>query len=581
MSKYPSWPTTDQGNIVAGRVKVEVRNRFGGSMTVLSATDQKDAALAELLATTPEVLNVKSYGAVGDGVTDDAEAIQAAIDALPSGGGKVYLPPGTYSTGAQLDVDVAGAWLVGAGPGTIIKPTASVTTGISMAAAKTGLFDFKLDTTVGTALSDAINATSAADSSWISRLSLLGDATDSVGNGRVVINAATGFIVSDCVFDGLGVAALIIRDSTGVVKIINNEFINYRLGVFIQNASNVLIAGNHMHTAGGSGITTGYDGVLVEGASNIVVAGNVIDDPREHGIYTSGDATVSNLNIAITGNVVQGHGSNGIQVLGANSSFPNINVTVVGNAIYTPLGTNANGITVGIAQDVVVAGNVARNQTRSGFIMSGGTRNVLVEGNAFTFNGREGIEVLDTNGLLNGIKFLNNSCCDNDQDQSGFRGMVITPSAGNASTDITIEGNDFSDYQSSATQNAGLAFVNVAGGSTVAGVRVFNNTVRNNTASGFSNMAATGWSSITIRNNEGFVTENSGTATLANGNTTIAVTHGLAVTPGVGDIMVTAIETLASASFFWITTLTSTQFTITVNTDPTQDVDFAWKAIVL
>jgi len=41
--------------------------------------------------------NVKDFGAVGDGVADDAPAIQAAIDALIlQGGGDLLFPPGTY-----------------------------------------------------------------------------------------------------------------------------------------------------------------------------------------------------------------------------------------------------------------------------------------------------------------------------------------------------------------------------------------------------------------------------------------------------------------------------------------------------
>ena len=44
-----------------------------------------------------QVFNVKAYGAKGDGVIDDAAAIQAAIDACAAaGGGDVFVPPGTY-----------------------------------------------------------------------------------------------------------------------------------------------------------------------------------------------------------------------------------------------------------------------------------------------------------------------------------------------------------------------------------------------------------------------------------------------------------------------------------------------------
>ena len=39
--------------------------------------------------------DVKEFGAVGDGVTKDTQAIQAALDA----GGLVFFPPGTYLSG--------------------------------------------------------------------------------------------------------------------------------------------------------------------------------------------------------------------------------------------------------------------------------------------------------------------------------------------------------------------------------------------------------------------------------------------------------------------------------------------------
>ena len=65
MPRYPTWPTTDQGSIVGARVSNELYHRFAGNLSGLSLTDQKDAALAELLATTSDEFNVRSFGAIG------------------------------------------------------------------------------------------------------------------------------------------------------------------------------------------------------------------------------------------------------------------------------------------------------------------------------------------------------------------------------------------------------------------------------------------------------------------------------------------------------------------------------------
>ena len=43
-----------------------------------------------------DVVNVKDFGAVGDGVTDDSSAFIAAIAALSSDGGEIQIPAGNY-----------------------------------------------------------------------------------------------------------------------------------------------------------------------------------------------------------------------------------------------------------------------------------------------------------------------------------------------------------------------------------------------------------------------------------------------------------------------------------------------------
>jgi hypothetical protein len=48
--------------------------------------------------------NVKAYGALGNGSTDDTAAIQAAIDAAEAAGAALFIPAGTYITSAALDI---------------------------------------------------------------------------------------------------------------------------------------------------------------------------------------------------------------------------------------------------------------------------------------------------------------------------------------------------------------------------------------------------------------------------------------------------------------------------------------------
>lgn len=61
-----------------------------------------------------DMVSVKDFGAVGDGVADDTASFQAAIDSLPSSGGTIYVPPGEYLISSRINVDKP-MCLIGAG----------------------------------------------------------------------------------------------------------------------------------------------------------------------------------------------------------------------------------------------------------------------------------------------------------------------------------------------------------------------------------------------------------------------------------------------------------------------------------
>ncbi|MGK5110426.1 glycosyl hydrolase family 28-related protein [Geodermatophilus sp. CPCC 205506] len=100
----------------------------------------------EIAALRSGVFNASAYGAVGDGVTDDTAALQAAIDAACGGPaglepspirdalGPVYIGPGTYLTTSALVVKaVLGLQIIGAGPRmTRIRVSGTRTEGINV-----------------------------------------------------------------------------------------------------------------------------------------------------------------------------------------------------------------------------------------------------------------------------------------------------------------------------------------------------------------------------------------------------------------------------------------------------------------
>jgi hypothetical protein len=132
-----------------------------------------------------QVFNVKAYGAIGDGVTDDRADIQSALDAAAAaGGGVVFLPAGTYLIKRSLFL-ASKVTLCGAGIGvtTITKP-ASVKSLVTVNASA-GATSVTVASSTGFEVGGAVNFYDTSNFEWDSTQ---GNITDITGNTITFVN---------------------------------------------------------------------------------------------------------------------------------------------------------------------------------------------------------------------------------------------------------------------------------------------------------------------------------------------------------------------------------------------------------
>ncbi len=93
---------------------VIVDDAAGESVTITQWDSRRIDAQSVANLSSAGMYNVRSYGATGDGTTDDTTAVQSAIDAaISAGGGVVYFPSGIYKiAGALQDTSRSNAQLL-------------------------------------------------------------------------------------------------------------------------------------------------------------------------------------------------------------------------------------------------------------------------------------------------------------------------------------------------------------------------------------------------------------------------------------------------------------------------------------
>ena len=220
-----------------------------------------------------QYVSVKDFGAVGDGVTNDTAAIQAAITAAYN----VYFPDGTYLVNAQINLK-SGLMLTGT-PSSIIKLASAVTP-----------YVFRGDT-----LSNIV----------IENLTILGNGIS--GFSTIYISNSSNVLVQNCKITKSGATALYFVGCS-FVKVENCELSeNYYYGLEFRDCDGCKAIANLCYLNGNTGVATsgGGRGIMLWRTRSSYIAGNRFIANTEYGfrIYSeAADTTTSNYNV-VTGNV--------------------------------------------------------------------------------------------------------------------------------------------------------------------------------------------------------------------------------------------------------------------------------------
>ena len=107
---------------MASEVKLKNNLKTEGRIYHKDGDSAKEVSIGEIYNSVNSVVNVKDFGAVGDGVTDDTIAIQTAVNV----GGTIFFPNGVYITTTAIALK-SGTTIKGVFGKSIIKPTYAVT----------------------------------------------------------------------------------------------------------------------------------------------------------------------------------------------------------------------------------------------------------------------------------------------------------------------------------------------------------------------------------------------------------------------------------------------------------------------
>lgn len=335
---------------------------------------------------------------------------------------------------------------------------------------------------------------------------------------------ADGTRVTDCIFKngyGTGIVPGCARD----IKIKGNKFLsitgaagNPGEGISAVYTEGLSVVNNSFRTLDDHGV---YLGV---GVRDVTITGNNFYECKGLGVNIYGDVLRATVD-SNTMNYCRG----GVYVHNNGASIPN-NIAINNNVIYQCHDHIASGISHGILfspgtsqqkKNYSATGNIIDLTGNGADILSMGiiadyVNGLVLADNIVSNSSRHGIFLRDC------INFLlsHNKCYNNGAQTAGYAGISLEkfPSVGSGCTYGNIIGNIC--YDDGNVQDYGIY---LDGNSDY--IKIFNNDCRGNDVADF-NVNGT---NNKIRDNVGYVSENSGTsAAIATGGT---IAHGLAAAP--------------------------------------------------
>ena len=354
-------------------------------------------------------VNVKDYGAVGNGVTDDTAAIQAAHDALPATDGTLVLPAGSnYKITGAILVTKARTRIIG--HGAKITQSGTLAQGLNIAAAGVEVHGLWLYNSRGGSDWSAAGSTNAIGINLITAdyAKIVGCRIENWGSTSIRVTSGKGVEISGNTIIGIGAAGGLVAGS------------NYNIGIeaYASGAGDEGLRVHHNYlTDLAQGIVGGYDwadvviagniitgivgqhGIYLDNTSNLAITGNAISSTGLAGIKVqmTSLATSDSRSISITGNTTRSTGDRGIliQPSAGSLTYYFVGVSIVGNSVY---GATADGIYVDHLDAFAIEGNTVISSGNAGIRTGTETRSGIVASNYVKESTWSGLYLAATSG---------------------------------------------------------------------------------------------------------------------------------------------------------------------------------------